>query len=254
MRAKYLLRFDDICPTMRWSLWNAVEALLERYDVHPILAVVPDNHDPELVVEAFRSDFWEWVRQKQLRGWCIGLHGYQYRYETSEAGLLCINARSEFAGLPVAVQEDKLRRGLAIFEAHGVRADAFVAPAHSFDEATLQALRNLRLQIISDGFFRRPCSYQGLLWIPQQIWQFRRMPAGVWTVCCHPNHWSVRDLQNLERFLERFRPQLMTFEEAVCLASHTPAQRRDLVFSWLWSSVLRGRLRAKHFLRMHRRL
>ena len=249
MGAKYLLRFDDICPTMRWSVWNAVEALLVRYEVCPLLAVVPDNHDLELMVEAARNDFWDCVRQKQSHGWYIGLHGYQHRYETSESDLLGINARSEFAGLPVSIQEEKLLRGLEIFEAHGVRVDAFVAPAHSFDAATLEALRRVGICVISDGFFVRPCLYHELFWVPQQIWQFYRMPSGVWTICCHSNARWDADVERLERFLSRAQAQLISFEEAVSLAQGTPARPSDLVFSQLWAQMLRGRLRAKRLQR-----
>ena len=48
MSAKYLIRFDDICPTMKWSTWEKVEDILLRSNVKPILAVVPDNQDPSL--------------------------------------------------------------------------------------------------------------------------------------------------------------------------------------------------------------
>ena len=47
--ARFLLRFDDLCPTMNWAMWDAIEAHLVRMEVRPILAVVPDNRDPKLV-------------------------------------------------------------------------------------------------------------------------------------------------------------------------------------------------------------
>ncbi len=46
MKARYLIRFDDICPTMNWTIWEQVEQVLRTYHVQPILAVVPDNQDP----------------------------------------------------------------------------------------------------------------------------------------------------------------------------------------------------------------
>ena len=64
---RYILRFDDICPTMNWAAWEAIEALLTRHDVRPILAVVPDNRDPKLVVDPPMADFWAQVRKCRPR-------------------------------------------------------------------------------------------------------------------------------------------------------------------------------------------
>jgi len=161
MHARYLVRFDDICPTMNWSLWASIEEVLHACGVQPILAVVPDNRDPKLQVEPPRPDFWGWVREKQTAGWSIALHGYQHLYETTDAGLLGINARSEFAGLPFERQREKLLRAVEVFHSHGIRPEAFVAPAHSFDQHTLLVLQELGITVISDGFFPTPVCIRG---------------------------------------------------------------------------------------------
>ena len=96
---QYLVRFDDICPTMNWSVWTQIEAELRQRNIKPILAVVPDNQDAKLRVDSPRSDFWDCVRGWQALGWTIGLHGYQHRYVTQQSGIVGLNARSEFAGL-----------------------------------------------------------------------------------------------------------------------------------------------------------
>ncbi len=92
--ARYLIRFDDICPTMNWAVWDSIEEYLIRYRVRPILAVVPDNQDPNLVIDPPRDDFWERVRHWQRMGYSIALHGYQHRYVSSNAGLLLLNHQS----------------------------------------------------------------------------------------------------------------------------------------------------------------
>lgn len=245
----YLLRFDDICPTMRWSVWNEIEAVLERYNVQPLLAVVPDNQDPYLMVEPARPDFWEWVRRKQAQGWAIGLHGYQHRYETEESGLLGINARSEFAGLPLSVQKEKLCRALAIFAAQGVHADAFVAPAHSFDWYTVQVLHEAGIRVISDGFSWRPYCERGLVWIPQQLWRLRSMPCGFWTVCYHPNGMDARAVAQLERAVRVHRPRIVGLETALSLAEGVPARWGDRAFSACWRTLIRARQSLRRALR-----
>src|SRR5437762_2289395 len=77
--ARYLVRFDDICPGMNWPMWREIEKVLADADVRPMLAVVPANEDAHLDVGPREPRFWELVRGWQARGWTIGLHGYQHR-------------------------------------------------------------------------------------------------------------------------------------------------------------------------------
>ncbi len=49
--AQYLLRFDDLCPTMAASRWAPFERLIGEFGIQPILAVVPENQDPELAID-----------------------------------------------------------------------------------------------------------------------------------------------------------------------------------------------------------
>lgn len=243
---RYLLRFDDICPTMRWSTWTHIETILERYDVRPLLAVVPDNKDASLMLEPARADFWEWIRRRQAQGWSIGLHGYQHRYETDHSGLLGIQPRSEFAGLPLSIQKEKLCKGIAVFESQGVRVDAFVAPSHSFDLNTVRALQEVGLCVISDGFSWRPYHYQGLIWIPQQIWRMRSMPFGFWTVCYHPNAMNALAIVQLERDLRLYHSRIVGLETALMWAEGVVADERDRLFCACWQALLRMRLSLKN--------
>jgi peptidoglycan/xylan/chitin deacetylase (PgdA/CDA1 family) len=211
----YLLRFDDICPTMAWSTWDKVEAALDEAQVRPIVAIVPDNQDPKLIVEPARADFWERARGWQARGWSIGLHGHQHRYSTEDPGLVGLNPYSELAGLSEAEQKEKLALGLAVFAAQGIKADLFVAPAHSFDEATLAALGALGVGVLSDGLFPLPRRSHGLLWVPQQVWRFRPMPPGVWTICIHANRWGDPEVDRLRRDLERYRRMIVDLPSVI---------------------------------------
>jgi predicted deacetylase len=211
--AKYLVRFDDICPTMNWHVWNRVEELLLRYKIRPMLAVVPDNQDPNLRVNPAERCFWEHVRRWQARGWAIGLHGYQHRYVTKEPGIVPVNRRSEFAGLPMEQQETKLRLALEIFARENVTPDVWIAPAHSFDVRTMAVLCRLELRVICDGFFLWPHTDNlGIFWIPQQLWGFRRRPVGVWTVCHHHNAWGLAEISKFEEDLERYHRAILSFD------------------------------------------
>jgi predicted deacetylase len=213
--ARYLVRFDDICPTMNWSVWARVEAMLRRLELRPILAVVPDNRDPQLVAGPPHAEFWDQVRRWQSWGWTIGLHGSRHVYETRVPGLIGLNARSEFAGVPESRQAEHLDHAIEIFRQQGVRADCWVAPGHSFDSTTVRLLRSRGIMRISDGHFLRPVLWHGCTWLPQQLWRFRSMPFGVWTVCYHHNGFDEAMLHRLESDLLRYRSQIVGFDEAL---------------------------------------
>ncbi len=191
MPARYLIRFDDICPTMNWEMWSRIESVLRDNQINPLLAVIPDNQDNKLNFGAARPSFWDEVRRWQGLGWTIGLHGYQHRFVTGQSGIVGIQRRSEFAGVPAWEQDEKLLRAVEIFRVNGVRPDVWIAPAHSFDWNTVAALQKLGITTINDGFAIAPhTDSRGLLWIPQQLWKFRWRPFGVWTVCYHHNRWT----------------------------------------------------------------
>lgn len=242
MTARFLLRFDDICPTLNWANWDRITAVLDRLDVKPLLAVVPDNRDEQLMVDPPNPRFWDLVREWQSRGWAIAMHGYQHAYVTNDPGIVGLNSYSEFTGLPYDEQRRKIDAALAIFSREKVTPAAWIAPAHSFDETTVQVLLERGIRVISDGFYWRHVRKLGATWVPQQLWQFRRLPAGLWTVCVHSNGLSEEGVARLERDIERFRPALVTLEEVL----REPARSEtglDRLFAkaWLWKINRRRR-------------
>ena len=230
---------------MNWTVWERIEPALHERGIKPILAVVPDNRDAHLMVEAPRADFWAKVRAWQKAGWCVALHGYQHRYETRDAGLMGINAYSEFAGLPEAAQREKLRRALAIFKEHDVRADAWVAPAHSFDATTVKLLLEQGIHTISDGFYFRPVRRMGALWIPQQFWHFRPMPMGCWTVCVHFNAYGETEIARLIGWLSRYEQAMTSVQEVSGDYDARPVDWLDRGFATLLPGLRALRRRAR---------
>jgi predicted deacetylase len=216
VRARYLLRFDDICPTMNWSVWARVEAVLLREKITPMLAVIPDNQDGHLRIEPPDERFWDRVRQWQTLGWTIGLHGYQHLLTVPNGGLLSINDYGEFAGLPRAEQERKLQAGVAIFQRERVRSQLWIAPAHSFDKNTLEILNDFGFLFLSDGFSFFPrVDELGITWIPQQLWDFKWRPLGIWTICFHINGWTEERVHAFESNIQRYRDAICAFETIV---------------------------------------
>jgi predicted deacetylase len=232
MKTGFVLRFDDLCPTANWQMWDRVEALLCEFGVTPIISVIPDNRDKTLIVGRLGENFWDRVQSWQRRGWTIGLHGYQHCYLTRKAGLYGRSAVSEFAGLPYEVQEIKLQNAIRIFHEHGVKPEVWVAPAHSFDADTIDILLRMGVRIINDGYALYPYEDdRGMIWIPQQVGRFRNLLIGIWTVCFHFNRWKDEDLKRFRADLERFRAQILSVRDVLELC-----KRRQ---SWVHAGAAR---------------
>jgi hypothetical protein len=216
MKAEYILRFDDLCPTMNWDIWSRVEADLFKNQIKPIVAIIPDNCDDALNIHPYREDFWQHVRNWRNHGWTIGLHGFQHRYSSKDCGVVGIQNRSEFAGLPYEKQQKMVQAGLNIFRSHGIYPDLWVAPSHSFDFNTIKALKASGINAISDGLFLRPgIDRLGMLWIPQQMWRFYKMPAGIWTICLHHNSWNYDDVEAFRKNIVEFQPRIGCINSAI---------------------------------------
>lgn len=202
MPARYILRLDDVAPNMNWGAYHRLKDRLLATGVRPLLGVIPDNRDPELLtLPACTFDFWNELRSMQEIGWEIALHGFQHRYVTRDGGLLGRGHKSEFAGLGLTEQLDKLRRGKAILEGHGLRVRAFMAPSHSFDLVTLEALRQIDLCTVTDGVAVFPYVRKGILFVPQLLSGPRRMAFGVHTICIHLNTITDAKMARLLQFV-----------------------------------------------------
>ena len=250
--AQYLLRFDDLCPTSSRQGWQRFQTLIEEFGVQPILAVVPDNRDPELELAPPDAEFWVRMRGLELAGACIGLHGYQHLARSEGRGLLPLHRWTEFAGVDEETQRRWIRSGLEILRGHGLNPRIWVAPRHGFDANTLRALGAEGIDVLSDGFARVPFTRGGLTWIPQQLWEPVEKAHGLWTICVHPNTAKDGEVDRLREFLRGHAAQFTSVERV--LAEFQPAKlssaERLHELATLWRMKggrvrkrLRGRLR-----------
>lgn len=225
---------------MDWDIWNRIEPILIEYNIKPILAVVPLNLDSNLDVMCPRGDFWKWVRECQERGWTIALHGFNHLYQTQESGLVGINNRSEFAGLPLEVQRKKLAHALSIFKFNGINAEAWVAPAHSFDSNTVKLLRDFNINVISDGFFFRPVKYIDSIWLPQQLWKFRPIKFGsIWTVCFHINNFLDNDVERFISDIAKYQKNITNIRDVLDHVHINEISIFDRLFANLWKYAIK---------------
>ncbi|HTL58615.1 MAG TPA: DUF2334 domain-containing protein [Candidatus Limnocylindrales bacterium] len=224
-KKRFLLRFDDICPTMRWETWSEIERSLITHGIKPVLAVVPDNRDPVLQVDPPVANFWEHVRRWQELGWTIAMHGYQHLYVAQHGGLVTRRRKSEFASLPAAEQEEKLRRGMQIFGEERIKSRVWIAPGNAFDATTVSLLPRFGIDVISAGWFWGP--FMGpheMTWLPCQLSILRPVPAGFWSVCYHHNSWTQTDLSEFQKDLDQYQDDIATLDEVLAENPHWRAK------------------------------
>ena len=213
-KKKYLIRLDDACPTMDKAKWMRMEEILDRYGVKPMVGVIPHNEDPQQEIDAPDAAFWTKVQGWQEKGWAVALHGYTHVYQSFVGGgINPMWKRSEFCGVPLDEQKDKIRKGVAILRENGINPKYFFAPSHTFDENTLVALREESdIRIISDTIATRPYRYEDFVFIPQFSGQCRDMKMrGLYTFCSHPNTMTDAAFKNAERFLAAHRDSFVAF-------------------------------------------
>jgi len=239
--ARYLLRFDDLCPTMSRTRWEPFLAIITRYRLRPLLAVVPDNQDPHLRFEDPDPRFWEHMRALQAAGATIAMHGYRHLCASRGKPFIALHQETEFAGIDEQTQREWIRAGLAILRGQGLQPRLFVAPRHGFDRATLRALVAEGLGFLSDGFATRPSTRGKVVWIPQQLWGPVTKNTGLWTICIHTNTAHAVLEKNLDAFVQKFAEQMICFDDLLRDDQFTALGWAERLTEWLALQSVRSR-------------
>jgi predicted deacetylase len=196
---RYIIRLDDACPTMNWQKWNKIFNILDNYDIKPVIAVIPNNEDESMKIDKYNNNFWNEVRNWKNKNYYIAMHGYNHKYISKNGGLIPMNNQSEFAGVDIKIQKEKIKKGWKIFKENEIIPNIWVAPSHTFDRNTLKILKEeTDIKIISDGIAYYPYNKDGFFWIPQQLWWYEEKKDGIWTICLHPNTMNNNEIENLE--------------------------------------------------------
>ena len=218
---KISIRMDDITPDMDWEKFLRFKELCDRYQVRPLVGVVPDNRDACLHITepeaAPINDFWNYLTDLEKEGWCIAQHGVTHIYTTKRMGCFPLNRLSEFAGIAYGKQYEALKRGRDILREHGIRTDMFMAPAHSFDRNTIRALKKLGFRRMTDGFGDRPYLRQGMIFYPisyrQESVLANRGKKGYTTFVVHTNTMNDRDFERYEQLFAAHRDRLLSYAD-----------------------------------------
>lgn len=206
----YIIRLDDACPNMNYEGWHKVEQLLEKYNIKPIVGIIPESKD-KLFTWNESEDFWNVTVKRYIKKkWIIAQHGCHHLYHLTND-----ENYSEFIGLCYNEQFDLIKKGYEILKKHGVKPKCFFAPAHSFDDITVDVCRDLGyFDFISDGNSLYPYKYRDMLFYPNLFdTPFKILPFGVYTFILHPNFVTDSELERLEKFIIKNRKYFKNFDE-----------------------------------------
>ena len=148
-----LIRLDDIAENMNWDLMEKTELLFEKHGIKPVLGVIPNNKDGELLAYKKKNNFWDKVRSWRDKDWEITMHGYTHVYDK-----ICKNSDyfnhgggSEFCGHELETQSLRIKNGLQKFKEEKIKIRSFFAPNHTYDKNTFNALKNSGINEVIDG-------------------------------------------------------------------------------------------------------
>ena len=214
---KILVRFDDICPTMDFVQFEKALKILHSKNIKPLLGVIPDCIDSDLAIEEAHDEFWLWVKSLQSDGYTIAMHGYRHVLENTGRGVVTRRFDSEFAGLPLEDQIQKIKEGKNILKKHGIETDIFFAPAHSYDENTLIALKKCGFKYMSDGKSSWPYMWHGIKCLPARSAGCPTITRdGMYTAVFHAHEWvrkdKVSDYTSFVSLISKHSDYIVSFE------------------------------------------
>ncbi|MGP1438516.1 MAG: DUF2334 domain-containing protein [Treponema sp.] len=200
----YLIRLDDASEYMDVVKWQRVIELINSFGVCPLIGIIPKCEDPDFVGKyEYNVGFWDIARSWQEKGYILALHGFNHITKHIKGGLNPIHNRSEFVSLTLEEQKKKIKEGYKIFQQQKIDAKVFFAPSHTFDQNTLQALKEeTPIRIISDTIANNVYKMNDFFFLPCQQGKCRSLPFKFVTISLHPNIMEENDFVSLELFLK----------------------------------------------------
>lgn len=233
MSRRYIIRLDDACEKRDIDKWDRMEELLDKYGIQPIVGIIPNCKDPDMAKYPIDDKFWYLAQKWQEKGWIIALHGYEHVFNTNQGGINPVNNYSEFAGVSLKKQKEKIAKGIKSLENHGLIANVFFAPAHTFDRNTVEALKTCsNIRVISDTVaYDTYLGTDGMTYIPQQSGRVRKLPFRTVTFCYHPNMMNDNSFDVLDEFIQKNRKY---FKKVDIIRSRRRKGLKDIVLNKLY--------------------
>jgi predicted deacetylase len=218
---KILIRFDDIAENMNWRLMDKSEQLFDRYNIKPILGIIPNNQDKELKSYPKKENFWKIVKKWQSKGWEISMHGYNHLYhnETGHKDYFRYGGKSEFFGETLIDQKNKIQKGLEIFKQNKIKIRSFFAPNHTYDLNTFKALKSSGIHQVIDGYGLKPYLNNEIIFVPQLFYKIFFMPFGLQTTQVHLNMMGDKEFNKFQFLIKKNYQNIISYDEALNLLS-----------------------------------
>ena len=212
-----LIRLDDIAANMNWHLMEKCEKLFDKHNIKPLLGVVSNNKDPELLSNQKKDNFWDQIRKWHNKNWEIAMHGYTHIYdsETKKKDYFNYGGKSEFFGHSYEVQSSRIKKSLEIFNNEKIKIRSFFAPNHTYDHNTFAALRDNNIYNIIDGYGIMPFKKDNLNFIPQLFYKQVMLPFGIQSTQIHLNYWNDNDYEKFENFIIKNSSKIISFDQAL---------------------------------------
>ena len=212
-----LIRLDDVAENMNWPLMKKCEKLFDKHNIKPLLGVVSNNQDPELLAYQKNDNFWSQVRSWKAKNWEIAMHGYTHIYDkdTDKKDYFNYGGKSEFFGHTYEEQYSRIQKSLEIFQKENIEVRSFFAPNHTYDKNTFSALKKNDIRNIVDGYGLMPFSKYNLNFIPQLFYKEIFLPFGIQSTQIHLNYWNESDFEKFQNFIEKNRSKIISFDEAI---------------------------------------
>ena len=212
-----LIRLDDIAENMNWDLMKKSELLFKKYGIKPVLGVVPNNKDNELLTYPKKNNFWEQIRNWKDKGWEITMHGNTHVYDKvcNKGDYFGHGGGSEFCGHTLETQISRIKSGLQKFKDEKIKIRSFFAPNHTYDKNTFTALKNFGITEIIDGYGLMPYTENNIKFIPQLFYKVFLLPFGIQATQIHLNYWQQKDFNDFEKFVKKNSNKIITYDQAI---------------------------------------
>ena len=214
---RILIRFDDIAENMNWHLMAKCEKIFDELNIKPVMGVIPNNQDKDLLVYPKKENFWQIVKKWQLKGWEIAMHGYNHIYDndTNKKDFFEYGGKSEFYGHSLNSQSKKIKKGLEIFKKNDIKIRTFFSPNHTYDFNTFKALKLSGINEVIDGYGLKPYLENNIKFIPQLFYKVFTLPFGIQTTQIHLNYWKQKEFEDFERFIVTNSKKIITYNQAL---------------------------------------
>jgi len=80
------------------------------------------------------------------------------------------------------------------------------------------------------------------MWVPQQLWKFRTVPFGVWTICIHSKDDLYLDSEHFRRCVREYKQSITNLPAVVDAYSRRKSGPIDRIFGELWHLAIRAKV------------